>query len=777
MIGMKKRTISRRRFLRTGLTWVAGTAAGLKGVSRAASDKAIKAVSRTSLKPLRPILTSCEQCPAGCGITAYLDGDKLVQILGNPLHPNNRGGICAKGVAGINLVNDPERLLYPLKRAGDRGSGQWIRINWDEAYTVLSERLKEMLRQGRTDEFVADIGYSDALLGEFLSSLGGPRVIDRTAWKNLNRSAALESMVGSPALIEDVGRSRTIYNFGANPFANHDHFIGLAQRLILARIEKGARLVTFDVRMSETAAKSDAWHPVRAGTDGIVALAMALVIIEKDLADRDFIEERTNLTFSGLRRHLSSYTPERAERVSGMKAADIERLAVEFATQKPSLAIFGGGVTDHDNGTQSARCISLLNWLVGNLEKPGGLFFPRLPEGAKPAAERAIPSLSTPGEKSQELAEPKESNGPIDTYFSYLSNPAFTDPDCRSTARLLKDENLVPFLVVMDTHLTETALLADIVLPAATYLEGWGLSFAPSLDGKPILNLRQPAVSLLSVAKALRSPAFDVGKLLEPSFQPKGEAVEIGNVCLEIARRVGGSVSASFPYQDTRDFVSRKIDALPELKRQQGLNSLKEKGFWVGRPQSRESAPYQKSSAVSQQFSKVEIYSRKLEKASNSPLPDYKIPVSLKKRTKDSFILTTYKTNLAGRKTANSKWAREIFHENRLWMNRDVAGQMGIKDGDRVRVTSSTGSLTVRVLTTRRIHPESVALAEGLGHTAVGNVARARRFKSMDRDSHLIWWEKSGNGVNPMEIIERVKDPIGGGQGSKDTLVQIEKEA
>jgi len=770
MIRMKKRTISRRRFLRTGLTWVAGTAAGLRGMGRAASDKGIKAVSRTSLKPLRPIFTSCEQCPAGCGITACLDGDRLVQILGNPNHPNNRGGICAKGIAGINLVNDPERLLHPLKRAGERGSEQWMRISWDEAYTALSERLKEMLRQDRMNEFVADIGYSDDLLAEFLSSLGGPRIIDRTAWKNLNRSAALESMVGSPALIEDVGRSRTIYNFGANPFANHDHFIGLAQRLVLARTEKGARLVTFDVRMSETASKSDAWHPVRAGTDGIVALAMALVIIEKDLADRDFIEERTNLTFSAIRRHLSPYTPERAERESGMRAADIERLAVEFATQKPSVAIFGGGVTDHDTGTQSARCISLLNWLVGNLEKAGGLFFPRFPEGA-------IPSLSIPGGTRHELAELREPNDPIDTYFAYLSNPAFTDPDCRSTARLLKDENLVPFLVVMDTHLTETALLADMVLPAATYLEGWGLSFAPSLDGKPILNIRQPTVSLLSVAKALRSPAFDVGKLLEPSFQPKGEAVEIGNVCLELARRIGGSVSASIPYKDTRDFVSRKIDALPELKSQQGLNSLKEKGFWVGKPQSREKAPNQKTTAIPQQFSKVEIYSRKLEKANNSPLPDYKIPVSQKKRTKDSFILTTYKTNLAGRKTANSKWAREIFHENLLWMNRDVAGQMGIKDGDRVRVISSTGSLTVRVLTTRRIHPESVALAEGLGHKAVGNVARARRFKSMDRDTRLIWWEKSGNGVNPMEIIERVKDPIGGGQGSKDTLVQIEKEA
>lgn len=774
---MKKRRISRRRFLKTGLAWVAGTTASLRGIGKAALDKGTTAVSRTSLKPLRSIPTTCEQCPAGCGITACLDGERLVQILGNPDHPNNRGGICAKGITGINLVNDPERLLHPLKRAGTRGSGKWTKISWDEAYTALSKRLKEMLGQGRMNGLVVDIGYSDALLDEFLSSLGSARIIDRTAWKNLNRSAAIESMVGSPALIEDVGRSRTIFNFGANPFANHDYFIGLAQRLVLARTEKGARLVTFDVRMSETAAQSDAWHPTRAGTDGIIALAMAMVITDNGLADRDFIEQRTNLSFSALKGHLSPYTPERAERESGIKAEDIERLAVEFATQKPSVAIFGGGVTDHDNGTQGARCVSLLNWLVGNLEKAGGLFFPRLPVGPKPDSESLIPSFLTSGRTGQELAELRESKDPIDTYFSYLSNPAFTEPDCNSIARLLKDENLVPFLVVMDTHLTETALLADMVLPAATYLEGWGLSFAPSLDGNPILNLRQPVVSLLSVAKTLRSPSFDVGKLLEPSFLPKGEAVEIGNVCLELARRIGGSVSGKFPYLDTQDFVARKINTLPGLRTEQSLNGLKEKGFWVGRSQDRKSSLNQPSAANPPEFSKVEIYSRKLEKENNSPLPEYQTLAAQKKRTKDSFILTTFKTNLKGRRTANSKWAREIFHENRLWMNKDVAFRMGIKDGDRVRVTSPAGSLTVRVLTTRRIHPESVALAEGLGHTAVGNVARARRFKSQDRDTRLIWWEKTGSGVNPMEIVQRVSDPIGGGQGSKDTRVQIEKEA
>ncbi|MCK4758400.1 MAG: molybdopterin-dependent oxidoreductase, partial [Candidatus Aminicenantes bacterium] len=247
--------ISRRKFMKSGLAWIAGTAASLGSIGKAASDKEITAVSRTSLKSLHAIPTTCQQCPAGCGIIAYLDGERLVQILGNPNHPNNRGGICAKGIAGINLVNDPERLLHPFKRAGARGSGAWTRITWDEAYSTLSHHIREMLEEGRVSEFVIDKGQDDSLFDRFLAALGAPRIIDRKELKNRNRSVAVQSMVNTPVLLEDIEKSRTVLNFGANPFSNHDYFIGFARRLVLARIEKGAKLVTFDVRMSETAAK------------------------------------------------------------------------------------------------------------------------------------------------------------------------------------------------------------------------------------------------------------------------------------------------------------------------------------------------------------------------------------------------------------------------------------------------------------------------------------------------------------------------------------------
>jgi len=758
--------------MKTSIAWFTGTAAGLGSMQKPAPVKKA-GVSRSSLKPLQVIPTTCEQCPAGCGINAYLNGERLVQLLGNPAHPNNQGGICAKGIAGLNLVNDPERLLYPLKRKGPRGDGKWTKITWDEVYSTLAARLKEMIRGGGVSELVFDKGHDDPLLDRFINAIGTTSVIDRPALKNLNRTAAFTSMTGFPSLVEDVGRTRFILNFGANPFANHDQFVGIARRLIHARVEKGTRLITFDVRMSETAAKSDAWYPIKAGTDGIVALAMAKVIVEKGLANKDFMNHKTNYSLEMIKNHLSQYTPEKAAEESGVRAADIEHLAVEFATHKPSMALIGGGVSDHKSGTQNIRSVALLNWLVGNLEEEGGLFYPRFPATLEPNAADLRSRLNS-DDNVKGITELKETKTRINTYFAYLSNPVYEDPDCKSTAGLLKDEKTVPFLVVMDTHLTETAMMADMALPAATYLEGWGLSSAPSLDKFPILNLRQPVVSMISAAKVLRSPTFDVGKLLEPMFRPRGEAEEVGNVCLELARRIKGRVARNLPYKNTQDYITRVVSSIPGLKMEGGLKNLKSRGLWTDKASNSGGYRYSGEKELPALHQKVEIYSNALKQNGYSPLPDYE-PLFVPEKKKDEFILTTFKSNLWAKGTANSKWAREILHENRLWINKDVANRLGIKNGDRVRVTSSVGFLISRVLTTHRIHPESVAMAEGLGHTAVGKVAKGKRFRSNDQDTNLIWWDKKGNGVNPNEIIVRQADPIGGGLGLKDTKVRIDK--
>jgi anaerobic selenocysteine-containing dehydrogenase len=252
----------------------------------------------------------------------------------------------------------------------------------------------------------------------------------------------------------------------------------------------------------------------------------------------------------------------------------------------------------------------------------------------------------------------------------------------------------------------------------------------------------------------LRSPSFDAGKWIDHAFQPIGEAKEVGNVCLKLAENLGGAVARTLPYKNTQDFTSKMISfAIPDRV---SLQDLQQKGFWTDK----------KSAVLREQSLAIE---RRLR------LPDYVSVPAPEKRNPNQFVLTSFKTNLGTEGMENSKWAREIYHENRLWLNKQKAAQLGIKNGEKVRVSSTVGSVTVRVLTTNRIHPDSVALAEGLGHTAYGNVAQALKSKSKDRDTQLVWWSKKGKGVNPFSIIEDRVDPVGRGQASKDTVVQIEK--
>ncbi len=263
-----------------------------------------------------------------------------------------------------------------------------------------------------------------------------------------------------------------------------------------------------------------------------------------------------------------------------------------------------------------------------------------------------------------------------------------------------------------------------------------------------------------------------MGKLLKPTFRPKGESKEIGNVCLELARRIGGVILSWFPYKNTKDYVTEIVSSIPGLK---DLDALSRRGLWIDDIEGQHNRRSYAGNGLSERALKVKVYSDSMNQDKQSPLPEYRSIERHKRKKKGEFVLTSYKSSLGAKGAANSKWVREISYENRLWMNMETAKKLGIKNKDRVRVTSSVGSLITRVLTTNRIHPESVALADGLGHTAVGNVAKARRFKSKDQDTNLIWWEKEGNGVNPNELIEARADPTGRGYALKDTVVRIEK--
>ncbi|MCK5553185.1 MAG: molybdopterin-dependent oxidoreductase, partial [Deltaproteobacteria bacterium] len=345
--------LSRRDFLKFGaggialLSWMSPWR---KFSSASALRRGGASVSRTTGRFRKAIPSTCLQCYARCGIIGYNEYGRIVKIGGNPEHPNSRGKLCAKGQAGINYVYDPDRVLYPIKRNGRRGSKNWKRISWEEAYKEVTERLVELKENGHPEQFIfhssRDITTRD-FTDRFLNAFGTPMALNRTFLGGLNKETALTATLGAEVEINDAAHSRFILNFGANPYESHFLYVPLVQRITESRMNLGAKLVTFDVRLSQTAGKSDEWLPIKPGTDAAVALAMAKVIMEEGLYDEKFLEEWTNYSPDKLLRHLKQFSPEWAEEVSGVKASDVRRIAIEFATSKPATTISGGGVTKH----------------------------------------------------------------------------------------------------------------------------------------------------------------------------------------------------------------------------------------------------------------------------------------------------------------------------------------------------------------------------------------------------------------------------------------------
>ncbi|MEW6455256.1 MAG: molybdopterin-dependent oxidoreductase [Acidobacteriota bacterium] len=730
-----------------------------------------KHISRTTGRTHVGIPTTCLNCYARCGIIAYIEADRLIKIGGNPDHPNSRGRMCAKGHAGIQMLYDPERILHPIKRIGKRGEGKWKSISWNEAYREIAMRLKKLWEKGHPERFVflstRDITTQD-FIKRFMHAFGSPNALVNVSLTNNNKRFAQKITWGAPYEINDVLNCRYMLNFGCNPFENHILRTSFVQRITEGRLTKiikgkvfyGAKLVTFDVRCSQTAGKSDEWFSPFPGTDGLIALTMANVIMQENLYDESFLKRWTNYPVQELKNHLKQFTPEKTEKETGIHSEDIIRIALEFGQSKPATTISTGGVSKHLNGVLNERAVILLNIITGNIDIKGGYCLPRYYEFSEPHPKPPSPEIKSNLIKKNGYEAPfnfmeevKGEAGKIEALFTYQANPAYEFPDTDSTIDVLKNENLIPFHVSIDTHLTETSELADIVLPSATYLERWELDSPPSLELIPFVSLRQPVV------------------------KPLGKTKSIMEILIELSDYLNGNMKKYF-FFDPEDYLASQISEIDELIKEGGLDYLKDHGFWVETNAKPEFRIYERK-GFDTPSKKIEIYSEKLKEMGLNPLPSYEpIPIHKNIIEKGEFVLTTFQWNIHTHfHTANSLWLSEIVHRNPILMNKEAGEKMNLKTGDTIKVTSKIGSLEGEVFLVQGIHPNVIAISDNCGHWAYGKIAQAKKFKSDDPLTELLWWEKERNGIHPNQIIPVVSDPLGGGQAFNDTTVSVYKLA
>lgn len=762
--------ITRRDFIK-GTAVVFGAMSSAWEVSNAATLKMGGAsVSRTSRRPRKALVSTCLNCHARCGIFGYQRDGQLMTVGGNPNHPNNRGRMCAKGHAGINILYDPDRILYPMKRTGARGAGKWQRISWDQALDEIAERMKGLAAEHRQEEFVflstRDITTQD-FTRRFCRAFGSPNALVNTPLSGWNKGSAQTLTWGAPFEISDVANTQYMLLFGANPFEAHLLRTSFVQRITEGRLTKiendkvhrGAKMVTFDPRLSQTAGKSDEWFPIRPGTDGIVALAMANVIMREGLADRAFINKWCNYSADKLASYLAQFTPEIAERESGVSAADIRRIAMEFGSTKPATTVSTGGISKHENGVQTERAVMLLNAITGNVDVRGGFCLPKRyqlpqPSPEPPELEKISPFhgaglLGLEGEAR--LLGAVNPGVRIDTCMLYKANPCYEWPDTERTKEYFADENRVPFLVAIDSFMTETAEYADIILPDAMYLEKLELETPPSFSMVPLISLRQPV------------------------SEPQGTVRSMQEILIDLALKVGGGMEKYFAFDNYRQYLEAQISGVDGLVRAGGLKYLEENGVWFD-PKKKPAYRTYEHGGFATPSGKFEIYSERIAKAGYSALPTYK-PIHQEANLKDEeFILITYQWNVHTHgRTADAMWLSEIVHANPMLINQEVGERLGLKTGDRVRVTSSTGEIELPIRLTQGINPKTVAISDSVGHWAYGHVAQAESFKSKYPETDHIWWTKEGEGTHPNRLIAHKLDELGGGEAWMDTRVRISK--
>ncbi len=788
-----------------------------------------KDFSPKTSKERKIIPSACWQCVSRDAIVCYVEDGRLVKIEGNPESIRNRGKICAKGQAGINIVYNPDRLLYPLKRVGNRGEGKWQRISWDEALNLLInggeiagrkvKGLKTLRDEGNPHHFMFHYGRMKAsdstiISKYFLQAYGTATVGNHTSICESAKWTAQELTWGSHYDNWDFENTNFILNFGSNVLECHTNHIPMAQRCVDA-LARGVKMYTFDVRLSNTAVKSTEWIPIKAGTDLAVILAMCNVLMGNGICDREFIETYTNVTVDELKRHLAQYTPEWAEKISTVPAEKIRSIALEYGKTRPSVCISYRGAVMHYNGVQTERANLMLDAIAGNIDSPGGR--------CRAVGAKWKSTIPTPKGKTQKLhiidgeegayAYPTHhvshqvlhmiDKGPErpEIYMVYCYNPAYVNGQCQENIRILKDETKIPFLVAVDVALSESSELADLILPDATYLERWTCDDMVCANQIPEFYIRQP---------------------MHP---PIGEARNFCDVVCEIAKRIGIDLG----FSSAEEFVKDSCENTPGVRDAGGFEYMKKHGAWydksfkpayfshieevdiTGAALDNATGVYYKKNSEDKDYSSLdskqaakqyvaqrcgdgkarkcfppdshrwktglfEIRSQALTDKGFSALPSWMPIPTHQKMNPNELILTTFKVNVQSHsRTQNCKWLSEIYHDNPAWINTETAVALGIKDNDAITVQSSIGEITIKARVTEGVHPKVIAISNHCGHWAYGEFASGEETHHhvCEADCHHKWWVDKG--THPNWIIRNIGDPIGGTMCWMDTVVQVRK--
>ena len=639
------------------------------------------------------VKSTCGVCFTNCGVLLHIVNGKVTRIEGDPNSPVNKGRLCAKGLASLEYLYHPDRLKHPLKRVGGKGEGKWQLIAWDEALSAIaSELMKAKDKHGA--ESVAFIdgsakGQQDAVLRRFVNAFGSPNMISTDHICFVPRKSASVMTYGFYPIPDYEYPPSCILVWGANLA---DTRIGEHEQLSQA-IDKGSKLVVIDPRRTGLARKADLWLQLRPGSDLALALGMINIIINDGLFDKDFVENWT-VGFDKLKAHIQKYPPEKVAELTWVQADTIREAARVYATNKPACIQLGNPIDHNVNSFQTARAISILRAITGNLGCAGGeleesslasldYFSPEVILQDKVTAERwqkrvgAEWEFVLPGTYTlpQSIVKAIIEEKPYHIHAAYIQacNPLITYSNAQRTYQALQK---LPFLVVADMFMTPTAALADIVLPVASYLEYNSIVAPPYY---PVAQVQQKVTQV-------------------------GECRSDFEILNALARRVG---LGEYFWEGEQQF-------LDDILKPVGLtfDEFRKVGVISGAKQYR----LYKKNGFQTPSGKVELYSSQLEERGFEPLPNYhelpETPYSDPELGKEyPLIFTSWKSapyrHSGGRQIAS---LRGSHPEPITHINPQTAQGLEIQDGDWVYIKNRRGRIKQKANLSTDIDPRVVGV-------------------------------------------------------------------
>ncbi len=686
------------------------------------------------------IFSVCGMCTVRCPIKVEVENGQVAFIQGNPHVPAMKNAVCPRGAAGTALINDHERPQTPLIREGERGEGKWRKATWDEAFDYVAERLGQVKEQyGAKAIALTDRGgpFRD-IHRAFLRGIGTPNYNnhDSSCARNVQHAALSLTNMGRKAVAYDLKNARHV----VLQLRNILEAVNVQEvNNLMDAMAQGCQLTVIDIRANVSATKANRYLQIRPGADYAFNLSVIHELLSKRLYDKQFVNRYVE-GLKDLEEFVKPYTPEWAEKETGIEAFQIRQFVKDIADAAPAVIWHPGWMAArYTNSFYVCRTIYIINALLGTYGAKGGLPFVSKPGDVgrkglkkfmdlypKPEDKRAdgvgwkYPHFQEGPGLAHLLFEAMETQDPypVKAYIAYRHDPLMGYPE---PERLLKKWEDLDLLVSVTFSWSDTAWNSDVVLPLSPYLE---------------------RESIIVTKNALKPQFFVRRRSVEPRYDTKAD----WEIVSGLAKRMGLPELAFDNVEDLWNFQLEGTGVTIEDFDATGMVSLADKPIYL------DFDDYKFKTASG----KIEIISKKLEDNGLASLLPYKAPET---PPEGSFRLTFGRCALHTQgHTVNNPMLHDQMPENVLWINKDAAGKLDIGDGDRVDVSQDgyTESITAKV--TDMIHPEAVFVIHGFGHRlavesrAFGKGLADNKFMKGGLDK----WDKAGGAIAYQEHFVKV---------------------